>query len=176
MLDSYNRSSKSCAMVIRPFRPRVAALFLGWTMAASVYAIAFAVAEHQVPIPEVPPHKHSEPRPNPDASGIYHAGDGVTGPKLISSVVPEFSSKARKRKLSGSITLQLIVGTDGHVEKVQVIKSAADDFTDKKDRAAARTLDQKAIEAAGQYRFQPGTFQGRPVPAETPIKMNFQIF
>jgi TonB family protein len=164
---------KSCAMVIH-VRIRAVALFIGWGIASSVYV--FPVTRLQVPTSKVDTRKQSEPRPNPDASGIYHAGDGVKGPKLISSVVPEFSDKARKRKLSGSITLQLIVDIDGHVEKVQVIKSAAEDFTSKRDRAAAHTLDQKAIEAASQYRFQPGTFQGKPVPAELPVTMNFHIF
>jgi TonB family protein len=175
MLDSYNRSSKNCAMVMRSFfRPRAATLLLGWIIVPSAYATAPPVAEHQVPTSEV--GKQPKPQSNPDSSGIYHAGDGVIGPKLISSVVPEFSDKARKRKLSGSITLQLVVGVDGHVDKVQIIKSAADDFTSKKDRAAAHTLDQRAVEAASQYRFQPGTFQGKPVPAELPVTMNFHIF
>jgi TonB family protein len=139
-----------------------------------------AIADRQTAPPQIDAGRQQEQktpsRPNPDIFGIYHAGDGVTEPKLIYSVVPEFSDRARKRKLSGSIILQLIVGADGHVEKVQITKSASDGLTNKKDRKAALTLDQKAVEAASQYRFQPGTFQGRPVMAETPIKMHFQIF
>jgi TonB family protein len=163
-------------MVMCPVRPRAAALLLGWTIVSSAYATAPPVAEHQVPTSEIDPRKQSKPQSNPDASGIYHAGEGVIGPKLISSSVPEFSDKARKRKLSGSITLQLVVGVDGHVDKIQVIKSAADGLTTKKDRAAAHTLDQKAIEAVSQYRFEPGTFQGKPVPAELPVTMTFTYF
>ncbi|HWW23318.1 MAG TPA: energy transducer TonB [Edaphobacter sp.] len=158
-------------------RLRAAALLVEWMVASPVYATAPPVGNPQIPTSEVDSRKSSvSPRPNPDAAGIYHAGDGVTEPKLISSVVPEFSDKARKRKLSGSIILQLVVAVDGHVEKVQVIKSAADNFTSKKDRAAAHTLDQKAIDAVSQYRFQPGIFEGKPVPTETPVKMNFQMF
>jgi Gram-negative bacterial TonB protein C-terminal len=153
-------------------RLRAAPLLISWMIASCVYVTALPCIEPQVPTSADTRKPSLFMRPNPDASGIYHAGDGVTGPKLISAVVPEFSDKARKRKLSGSIVLQLVVGVDGHVEKVQVIKSAADNFTSKKDRAAALTLDQKA----SQYRFQPGTFQGNPVPAEAPVKMNFQIF
>src|ERR1700760_2891697 len=40
--------------------------------------------------------------PNPDRFGIYHAGDGVTPPKLLLTVEPEFSEKARKRKAGGN--------------------------------------------------------------------------
>jgi hypothetical protein len=95
------------------------------------------------------------PRPNPDAAGNYHVGDGVTAPRLIYSVEPSFSEKARKRKIAGSTKCHLIVETDGHVRDITVIKSAADGLTSKKDREAALELDQQAIKAASQYRFEP---------------------
>ena len=39
-------------------------------------------------------------RPQPDAQGIYHVGDGVSAPKLIFQVEPGISQAARKRKIS----------------------------------------------------------------------------
>jgi TonB family protein len=116
------------------------------------------------------------PRPNPDASGIYHVGDGVTAPKLIYQVEPEFSEKARKQKVAGATTLSYIVETDGHVRDIRVTKSCADAFTNKKDRAAALTLDQQAIKAASQYRFEPAQYKGKPVPVEFSVEINFQVF
>jgi len=122
------------------------------------------------------------PRPNPDADGIYHVGDGVTVPKLVYSVEPEFSEAARKRKIGGNITVHFIVETDGHVRDVTVIKSAADGLPKekpreaKKDREAALTLDQQAVKAASQYRFEPGRYQGKPVPVEQNVEINFMVF
>jgi hypothetical protein len=42
-----------------------------------------------------------EVQPNPNSSGIYHVGGGVSAPTLTWSVDPEFSDKARKKKLHG---------------------------------------------------------------------------
>lgn len=125
----------------------------------------------------------SAPRPNPNAEGIYHVGDGVTAPKLVYSVEPEFSEQARKRKISyASVTIHLVVETDGHVTDVRVVKSAADGLPKenareaKKDREADLSLDQQALKAASQYRFEPGHYQGKPVPIELNIETTFQSF
>ncbi|HEY6413459.1 MAG TPA: energy transducer TonB [Edaphobacter sp.] len=118
-----------------------------------------------------PKQAKSSPRPNPDASGIYHTGDAVTAPKLIYQVMPEFSEKARKHKISGNIIVQVVVDTEGHVQDARVFRSAAEDFTSKKDREIASTLDPKAVEAVRQYKFEPGSFHGKPVP----VKLNFEI-
>ncbi len=122
-------------------------------------------------------------RPNPNAEGIYHVGDGVPAPKLIYSVEPEFSEQARKRKISyASVTINFIVKTDGHVRDVKVVKSAADGLPNesardaKKDREADLSLDQQALKAASQYRFEPALYQGRPVSVEMNIEITFQSF
>lgn len=126
--------------------------------------------------PTEPPAKPPQPRPNPDANGTYHVGDGVTAPKIVYQVEPEFSEKARKQKVTGATRLAFIVETDGHVRDVRVTKSCADAFTNKKDREAALTLDQQAIKAANQYRFEPARYQGKPVPVEFSAEINFQVF
>ena len=123
-----------------------------------------------------PPQTASQPRPNPDASGIYHVGDGVTAPKLIYQVEPEFSEKARKRKVTGATTLSYIVETDGHIRDIRVTKSCADAFTDKKDREAAQTLDQEGLKAVSQYRFEPAKFQDHPVPVELSAEVFFNVY
>lgn len=129
-------------------------------------------ADKQLEIPAKP----QQPRPNPDASGKYHVGDGVTAPKIVYQVEPEFSEKARKRKVTGATRLAFIVETDGHVRDIRVTKSCADAFTNKKDREAALTLDQEAIKAVSQYRFEPARYQGKPVPVEFSAEINFQVF
>ena len=126
--------------------------------------------------PTEPPAKPHQPRPNPDAEGKYHVGDGVTAPKIIYQVEPEFSEKARKQKVAGATRLAFIVETDGNVRDIRVTKSCADAFTNKKDREAALTLDQQAIKAASQYRFQPARYQGKPVQVEFSAEINFQVF
>jgi protein TonB len=37
-------------------------------------------------------------------------------------------------------------------------------------------LDEKAVEAVKQYKFKPAMMQGKPVPVEINIEVNFQLF
>ena len=89
---------------------------------------------------------------------------------------PEFTEKARKRKINGNVTIQFIVDTDGHVRDAHVIKSSAENMTNKKDLEVAHMLDQEAVQAATQYRFKPATFQGKPVSVEARVEVYRNIF
>jgi TonB family protein len=84
--------------------------------------------------------------------------------------------KARKHKASGNIIVRLVVDAESHVQDARVFRSAAEDFTSKKDRELASSLDSKAVEAVRQYRFEPGTFHGKPVPVELNTEISFQTF
>jgi TonB family protein len=146
---------------------RRAILIIGW-IAAPI------AAQQQSTLPSAPiPQKEVET--NPDSEGIYHPSKEVTTPKLIYSVEPEFSEQARKRKLSGVTTVKFIVNADGTVRDPHVTKSAADRYTNK-DRAAAASLDEKALQAVSKYRFEPARFQGKPVPCWLTTEVDFQIF
>jgi hypothetical protein len=50
------------------------------------------------------------------------------------------------------------------------------DTVDEKLRAAALSLDEKAIEAVQQYRFSPATVRGNPVPFELNVEVRYKIF
>jgi TonB family protein len=119
--------------------------------------------------------KAASPRPNPDASGKYHLGDGVTAPKLIFSVDPEFTDQARHKRLQGVVIVALTVDTAGNSQDVRVARSLAQDVS-KKYKQIALGLDDNAVAAVKQYRFQPGQFQGKPVPVEIQVKVNYRIY
>jgi outer membrane biosynthesis protein TonB len=166
---------------------RLCLILLSSGLAVPVTVSASRMAGLQEPPPATSPSvgnqpdnvaKPHQPKPNPDASGKYHVGDGVTAPILIYSVEPEFSEQARKQKIAGSCVVSMTVGTDGKVSDVRVVSSIADSLSkpDKKDRAAALSLDEKAVEAVQQYRFKPATFQGKPVPVDLKVGISFQVF
>lgn len=115
------------------------------------------------------------PRPNPDASGIYHGGKGVSPPEIIYSVDPEMTDKARQKKLSGTCVVSMIVDVSGTPQNVQISKSIGS-AVDPKLRSAARGLDENCVKAARQYRFKPGKYQGKPVPVEIKIEINYRIY
>jgi TonB family protein len=115
------------------------------------------------------------PRPNPDASGKYHVGDGVTAPKLLFAPDPEFTDEARHKRVQGTVVIALTVDTAGNPQDVRVARSLAEDVSEKYKQIAVG-LDEKAVGVVKQYRFKPGQFQGKPVPVEIEQTVNFRIW
>jgi len=96
--------------------------------------------------------------------GLYHVGGGVSAPQLIFSPDPEFSDEARRAKYQGVCVVSLIVDAQGNPQRVAVV------------RHLGMGLDEKAVEAVKQYKFKPATLQGKPVPVEVNIEVNFRIY
>jgi TonB family protein len=99
----------------------------------------------------------------PQAAGVYKPGDGVSAPVMVKEVKPQYSPEAKKAKIEGSVTLECVVQTDGAVGEVHVTKSLDPG------------LDQEAIKAAKQWRFEPGTKDGKPVPVVITLEMTFTL-
>jgi periplasmic protein TonB len=96
--------------------------------------------------------------------GLYHVGGGVSAPQLIFAPDPEFSDEARRAKYQGVCVVSLVVDAQGNPQRVQVV------------RHLGMGLDEKAVEAVKQYKFKPATLQGKPVPVEVNIEVNFRIY
>jgi TonB family protein len=160
----------------------VITFFIGLTIQTALTNPVLTLAQQAPPAASSPENKKPDAQanpkpslPNPDFFGIYHAGDGVTPPKLIFTVEPEFSEKARKKKIAGNCVVSLIVTTNGTATDIHVAKSIADTVS-KKERDAALSLDQQAIKAVAQYRFEPATYRGTPVPYRLNVEVNYMIF
>jgi TonB family protein len=115
------------------------------------------------------------PSPNPDASGKYHVGDGVSPPKLIFAPAPEFTNKARQKRVGGRVVLSLTVNVAGQPQDVRVSRSLAEDLS-KKLRPIGLGLDDNAVKAVREYRFEPAEFRGKPVPVETTVEVDYRIY
>ena len=94
---------------------------------------------------------------------VYKPGDGVSAPILVKEVKPQYNPEAKQAKIEGSVTLECVVETDGAVGEVHVTKSLDPG------------LDQEAIKAAKQWRFEPGTKDGKPVPVLITLEMTFTL-
>ena len=115
----------------------------------------------------------SAAKPNPDADGNYHVGDGVTAPKATFVSNPELPEEARRKRVSATVVVWVVVEQDGSTTDVHVAKSSADGLSlDLKDLAAE--LDKNAMEAAKRDRFQPATFQGKPVPVQIQVTCHYR--
>jgi len=96
--------------------------------------------------------------------GVMHPGGGVSNPVLIYAPDPEFSDEARRAKYQGVCVVGLIVDAQGNPQRVRIV------------RPLGMGLDEKALEAVREYKFKPATYQGRPVPVEINIEVNFRIY
>ena len=101
----------------------------------------------------------------PGIGGPYQAGNGVSPPRVRRKVDPQYSADAMRAKIQGLVVVSALVLPDGSVTDVRVIRSL--------DRSFG--LDMKAIEAARQWRFFPGTRQGEPVPVLVNIELEFNL-
>jgi TonB family protein len=97
--------------------------------------------------------------------GVYRPGAGITLPRPIREVKPQYTAEAMRAKIQGEVWLEAVVMPDGTVGKVEIVRSLDSVFG----------LDQEAIKAAKQWRFAPGTRQGEPVPVLVTISMTFTL-
>jgi len=97
--------------------------------------------------------------------GTYRPGNGVTLPRVLKEVRPQYTSDAMRAKVQGTVLLECVVRPDGSVTDVQVIRSLDPTFG----------LDQQAILAAKQWRFAPGTRLGEPVSVQITIELTFTL-
>lgn len=77
----------------------------------------------------------------PETSGVFRREPGIVMPRATHTVEPSYTEEARKRKVRGTVRVEVVVEADGHLRTPRVLKSAADAYSDPKDREAARTLD-----------------------------------
>jgi protein TonB len=107
----------------------------------------------------------------PPANIIWATGFPL---QLIFAPDPEFTDLARRKRLEGTVVVALTVDTAGKPQDVRVARSLSQDIS-KKYKQIALGLDDNAVAAVKQYRFQPAQFQGKPVPVETKVEVNFRI-
>ena len=100
--------------------------------------------------------------PPPD---VVRPGIGVTLPRIVRQVTPQYTAEAMRAKIQGAVIVECVVNTDGMVSDVKVIRSLD----------ATYGLDEEAIKAAKQWVFTPGTRNGQPVPVMVSIELTFVI-
>lgn len=96
--------------------------------------------------------------------GVFRVGGGVLAPKPLATPDPQYTEQARQAKYEGTCVLAMIVGPDGKPRDIRI------------QRGLGMGLDQKAIEAVQQWRFQPATKDGRPVAVQISVEVSFKLY
>ena len=98
-----------------------------------------------------------------DGGTVYRPGAGVTAPVVVREVKPQYTAGANDAKIQGVVELACVVETDGSVGDVTVTKPLDED------------LDQEAVKAARQWRFEPGKKDGKAVRVQITLEMTFTV-
>ena len=124
---------------------------------ATVLALSFSSSAQSQPEPIGAPAP-AGPAPAPEA-----APSRFKPPALIERVEARYPEQARKDGVTGTVLLQLVVGTDGRVTDARVARGAGHGF------------DESALEAARTLRFEPATQEGAPVQVQINYEVQFQL-
>lgn len=96
--------------------------------------------------------------------GVYRVGGGVTAPRAVFAPDPEYSEKARAAKYQGTVVLWLVIGCDGNPHGIRL------------QRSLGMGLDEKAIEAVRQWKFEPARRNGAPVAVQINVEVSFRLY
>lgn len=91
-------------------------------------------------------------------------GGDVKPPHAVHTPDPEYSPEARQSKLQGTVLLWIVVGADGTVHDVRVL------------RRLGQGLDEQAVRAVRSWRFTPATKNGKPVSVMMNVEVNFRLY
>jgi TonB family protein len=96
--------------------------------------------------------------------GIYRPGGAVSAPRLIKEVKPKYTPEALRDRIQGTVVLEAVVSGDGCATRIQVVRSLD-----------VGGLDEEAVAAVAQWRFEPGRLAGAPVDVLVVIMLDFSV-
>lgn len=99
-----------------------------------------------------------------ESEHIYRTAEtGIIAPRVLYKTDPSYTPEAKAAEIEGDVVLSFYVGPDGVAHSIRLV------------RGIAPGLDEKAIEAVGQWRFEPGTKDGAPVAVAATVQVRFRL-
>lgn len=95
--------------------------------------------------------------------GPYRPGSGITPPRLLQEVKADYTDDARRRGISGEVVLEIVVRRDGGVGDIRVLQGLG------------AGLDQRAVQAVRQWKFDPARLKGTPVDVLVEVAVEFVL-
>jgi TonB family protein len=108
---------------------------------------------------------HLQERERQEESQPARPGNGITVPKVVYEVNPQYTRAALEEGIQGVVMLAVVVLESGLVGEVTVTQSLDQVYG----------LDEAAVEAVKQWRFEPATKDGKTVRVLVDIEMRFTL-
>lgn len=93
----------------------------------------------------------------------FSVGGDVQPPTLLQRIEPVYSEEAREARIEGTVRLAIVVEEDGTPSSVYLLEGLG------------FGLDEEAAKAVKQWRFKPGTRDGRAVRIQARIDVAFKL-
>jgi periplasmic protein TonB len=90
------------------------------------------------------------------------SGGDVKPAHLISSVPPSYPALARTQHVAGEVRVDALIDATGRVTTMKVVSGPS-------------LLHQAAVEALRQWKYQPATLDGKPVPMHLTVTIQFRL-
>ena len=133
--------------------------------------VAIALAQAPPSAPQTPAQQAPAATQAPAAeqswppAGAFPIGTGVTSPEVLKEEKPKYTAEAIRARLQGTVEVQAVVLPDGTVGRVRVVRSL--------DKESG--LDDQAVAAVKNWRFNPGKKDGVAVPVIVSIELTFTL-
>lgn len=98
-----------------------------------------------------------------DQTPRIRVGGGVERPRLVKRVPQVYPSDAKAEGVQGLVILEVVIGTDGKVVSVDVV------------RRADPRLDAAAAQAVAQWEYTPTLLNGEPVEVVMTVNVTFAL-
>jgi protein TonB len=97
------------------------------------------------------------------APEVFRLGGPATAPQVIDDVKPVYPRLALAARLEGVVILEALIGRDGAVRDVKVL------------RGMSMGLTEAAVEAVKKRRYRPGMLEGQPVEFALTVTVQFRV-
>lgn len=87
---------------------------------------------------------------------------GISGGRLLHRVSPIYPAQAQNLRLEGRVVLSATVSENGSISDMKVVEGAP-------------VLVQSAVEAVKHWRYQPFLLDGKPIPRQMTITVDFKL-
>jgi len=88
-------------------------------------------------------------------------------PEAVSKPQPKYPEIARAARVSGRVIAQIVVGTDGRVQSVKILRGIKGNFE--------TFFNNEAIRALKQWKYKPAIHNGMPVPVRINVTLIFTL-
>jgi TonB family protein len=94
---------------------------------------------------------------------VLRVGGDVKAPVVVQRVEPQYPEEARRERVQGIVIVEAFIDKEGNVGDIEVLKPLP------------MGLDQAAVDAVRQWKFQPATMNGEPVNVVFNLTINFRL-